>query len=541
MSTTAGQLSHVGDYPITPSGLSSSDYTITFEDGTLTVNPAPLTVTADDKSKVYGQLNPAFTASFSGFVGTDSPGNLSGPLVLSTTAGQFSHVGSYPITASGLSSNDYTIAMQEGTLTITPAALTITASDRSKDFGEVVTFAGTEFTTAGLLNGDTVTSVSLTSDGAVVEAPVGKYNIVPSGAVGSGLTNYNTSYANGTLTVDPVVRVAGQRNDNKLVLRRNGDKIELIRVRAGKRPQVLWQGVAEKLTVYGATKHANAMTVDFAFGGLFNFPRGLVFDSVNQKKTDSLLIRGTAAKDTTTKGADIFAIRTNQVLANGFDIQLRGIERVTVDGGAGDDTYQVFDLGPKVTLIDRKGTDVLDFSQAAVGVTVDLNKRAGQSQKVFASSNHALALKATIENVIGTPYDDKITGSSAHNVIDGRGGNDTIDGGSGRDLLIGGEGRDTLRGGSGEDLLIGGTTVYDNNDAALAAVMAEWISTRKFKNRCDRLDSGIPDSTLGLIRLKKGDTVLDDQAIDTMYGGPESDWFLEFPDDTVRDRGRGDR
>src|SRR5205807_9210298 len=53
-----------GSHTITPSGLTSSNYIITFADGTLTVNRAPLTVRADDKSKVYGSANPALTVSY---------------------------------------------------------------------------------------------------------------------------------------------------------------------------------------------------------------------------------------------------------------------------------------------------------------------------------------------------------------------------------------------------------------------------------------------------------------------------------------------
>src|SRR5207245_1410706 len=45
-----------------------------------TVNPAPLTVTADNKTKVYGQANPAFTASYSGFVNGDTASSLGGSL-----------------------------------------------------------------------------------------------------------------------------------------------------------------------------------------------------------------------------------------------------------------------------------------------------------------------------------------------------------------------------------------------------------------------------------------------------------------------------
>ena len=51
-----------------------------------------------------------------------------------------------------------------------------------KTYGDLVTFAGTEFTPAGLVNGDVVTSVTLTSAGAAAAAAVGTYPIVPSAA-----------------------------------------------------------------------------------------------------------------------------------------------------------------------------------------------------------------------------------------------------------------------------------------------------------------------------------------------------------------------
>jgi hypothetical protein len=111
-------------------------------------------------------------------------------------------VGSYAITQGTLAANsNYTIAFTGSTLSITPAALTITANNRSKTYGETVTFAGTEFTSTALINSDTITSVALTSTGAVASADVGSYDIVPGAPIGAGLTNYSILYVNGTLTV----------------------------------------------------------------------------------------------------------------------------------------------------------------------------------------------------------------------------------------------------------------------------------------------------------------------------------------------------
>src|SRR5207253_3836817 len=54
---------------------------------------------------------------------------------------------------------------------------------------------------SGLVGGDTITGVTLTSAGAAANAAAGPYSIVPSAAVGTGLGNYKITYANGTLNV----------------------------------------------------------------------------------------------------------------------------------------------------------------------------------------------------------------------------------------------------------------------------------------------------------------------------------------------------
>jgi len=84
--------------------------------------------------------------------------------------------------------------------------LTVTANDAAKIYGNTVTLPLTAFTTVGLVNGDTVSSVTETSPGTVANAPVAgsPYVITPSSATGSfTATNYTLSYVNGKLTVSP--------------------------------------------------------------------------------------------------------------------------------------------------------------------------------------------------------------------------------------------------------------------------------------------------------------------------------------------------
>lgn len=131
---------------------------------------------------------------------------------------------------------------------------------------------------------------------------------------------------------------------------------------------------------------------------------------------------------------------------------------------------------------------------------------------------------------------DRIYGGEGDDVLYGDWGIDTLAGDAGNDLLIGGLHKDKLRGGAGDDILIGGTTTYDNNAAALAAIMSEWTSGGWFKVRTRRLDAGLDAPTAGLVRLKRsaaagdGLTVLDDSVRDVLYGNQGNDWFLHFAD-----------
>ncbi len=200
LTTTATPASPVGTYPITASGAASPNYTISYASGTLTVNTAALTITAVSTSKLYGAVLPALTASYSGFVNGDTASSLTTPPALTTTATAASPVGTYPITASGAASPNYTISYASGTLTVSKAALTITAANASKLYGAVLPALTASY--SGFVNGDTASSLTtppaLTTT-ATAASPVGTYSITASGAASP---NYTISYASGTLTVN---------------------------------------------------------------------------------------------------------------------------------------------------------------------------------------------------------------------------------------------------------------------------------------------------------------------------------------------------
>jgi hypothetical protein len=97
------------------------------------VEPAPLAVTADDKSRTRGRPNPPLTASYAGFVGGDIEADLDSPVVLTTTAVPTSPVGVYPIFASGTADANYAITHVNGVLIVTANELFLPMITRQAD------------------------------------------------------------------------------------------------------------------------------------------------------------------------------------------------------------------------------------------------------------------------------------------------------------------------------------------------------------------------------------------------------------------------
>lgn len=130
-STTVVETTPVGTYPTTCAGGEDSRYTFEYVDGTARVDPALLTVAADDQSRPYGEPNATFTYSVRGFVNSEDATVISGVPSIETTATPSSEPGRYPIVMSpgSLSAANYTFALEDGILTITRAPVTLTASD----------------------------------------------------------------------------------------------------------------------------------------------------------------------------------------------------------------------------------------------------------------------------------------------------------------------------------------------------------------------------------------------------------------------------
>jgi hypothetical protein len=147
-----------GTYVITASGVTSTNYAIEFVDGVFTIDPADLTITADDKSKVYGEADPDFTVVYDGFITGEDEADLAGTLSIDREAGE--DVGSYVITPSGLTSDNYAIEYATASLEISAKDLSIagTFTVENKEFDGTVTatIVDNNLTLVGMVTGDDV-------------------------------------------------------------------------------------------------------------------------------------------------------------------------------------------------------------------------------------------------------------------------------------------------------------------------------------------------------------------------------------------------
>lgn len=95
----------------------------------VTISKVGLTVTADNKAVTCGDAAPAYTAQYNGFVGGETEAVLGGTLAFACEYTTTSAAGDYTITPSGLTSDNYTITFQTGTLTATAAAPVVVTID----------------------------------------------------------------------------------------------------------------------------------------------------------------------------------------------------------------------------------------------------------------------------------------------------------------------------------------------------------------------------------------------------------------------------
>jgi Ca2+-binding RTX toxin-like protein len=192
----------------------------------------------------------------------------------------------------------------------------------------------------------------------------------------------------------------------------------------------------EPNTTYTATSKGGSSGVKDLAGNALAQDHSWTFTTATPPAL-SCTINGTANAETIsgTSGDDV-------ICAGGGNDTVKGLDgNDTLKGEAGNDTL----LGGLANdaLDGGLGTDTASYSASlsAVNASLATNSAAGEGSDTFSG----------VENILGSPKADTLTGSFANNRLTGGGGADTEHGGSGNDTVIGSGGGDTLKGDNGDD------------------------------------------------------------------------------------------
>jgi gliding motility-associated-like protein len=381
---------NVGSYLINVSGGSATNYNFTYQSGTLTIDPAPLFAKANDRTRMYGQNNPAtFTITYTGFRLDDGIGSIS-QATAGTIATPAFPVGTYAITVTGGSATNYTITRQSGTLTIAKATLTAKADDRSKTYGAAVIPNTISYT--GFVNGDDAGDVSapaISGPGTAITAnsPVGVYGLTLTGGTA---INYAFVLQNGAVTITPAGLTARAENKSRPYGDNNPDDFTITYTGfvAGDTPLSITQPAAT--TTAGPTSEAGTYAITLSgttSNYTFTFVAGILTvtkATVNVTANNRTIVYGDAIPDFTVSYSGL----RNGENAGVIDTPPKGNTTATSASPVGSYTIGV-----------TGGTDnnyTFTYTSGTLTVTkAPLTAKADNKQKFYGDANPPLTITYT--------------------------------------------------------------------------------------------------------------------------------------------------
>jgi hypothetical protein len=542
-----------GSYTVVASFAGSADYSSSQALATFTIGQATPTVSVSDAGGTYN--GNAFSATDS-VAGVDNlpasslegvaptltyyPGTyttlaalntaLAGGLTGSSTAPGVA--GSYTAVASFAGSTDYSSSQALATFTIGQATPTVSISDaggtyNQNPFAATATVAGVNGIAGTSLEGVSPTltyySGSTASGTPLVGAPTlpGTYTVQASFA---GSADYTSASATTTFTIStpttsitgPTLGVPGQPLTYTFAV--NGPT----------------QGIAFTInygdgTTLTTTAGGPSITLDHLYHTTSTFTIQVTAKDqsgvVSQLATQSVKISTVALESDPSGGT---ALAVGGKAAGGDTILITG---TNTSGTAVSVTFDKTALGTftptgHIFVYGQGGKDTIKLQPYMVGNT-----------------SYYIHVPALLYGE-GTGGDHiSADGSAANNVLTGHGSNEVLTGGHGRDLLMGGTGAATLNAGVGDDILIGGSTnydigstsgmTYDQQLAALEAVMAEWGSADSYATRLSALSSYLNTSTVH-DNYSSGKPVADQ----LLGNALANDWFFAGVNDVVKGKSK---
>jgi len=264
-------------------------------------------------------------------------------------------------------------------------------------------------------------------------------------------------------------------------------------------------------------------TIDFSVDAAVGATTGITVDLA---RTTSQAIGGGFGTETILNVENVIGTAfADQITGDGTDNVLDGrAGNDTLNGGAGNDTL-IGGAGSDA-LNGGTGNDTASYVDAAGAVTVNLSLTTAQD-----TVGAGVDTLSAIENLVGSAFNDTLTGDGNDNILDGGAGNDALNGGAGNDILVGGAGNDALVGGTGTD-----AASYAGASAGVTASLAitsaqdtvgagiDTLSGIESLTGSDFDDALTGDGNDNILTGGAGDDVLDGAGgHDTVHGGDGND------------------
>lgn len=274
--------------------------------------------------------------------------------------------------------------------------------------------------------------------------------------------------------------------------------------------------------------------------------------------SDSLSVQGTPGNDTIVQSSAGLTV-------NGVPVNFSGaLETLAVDGAGGSDGYSVEGTPTVAAVITgvsdmivrgTAGNDTILFTPGSKAGEV-IARLNGTIVAQFSPTGRLVAYGYAGDDDIevagsislpawlyGGQGNDRLKGGAGNDVLVGDEGDDQISGGDGRDLLVGGGGADRIVGNADDDIMVADRLRFNDQDAALKAIMDEWTSSHSYLVRIANISGS--GAAADFAQRRNGEyfltsevTVIADDSSDVLTGSAGKDWFFFDPD---RDRATDDK
>ena len=202
---------HIVNLPLVyDDGKTSIDFEMPYS---YTINPKTINVKVKDAYRRYGEPDPQFESTYSGFVNGEDESIITSFGTYTTTANPKSDVGSYTIKQSGVTAKNYVFEYEDGTLDVNKTPLIVSANNKNMNYGDDV--PALDLSYEGLKNNESVpvwVKEPVISTSANSSSKVGIYPIT---IIDAEAKNYELSFRAGNLTVNKAALIVSPVNQNR--------------------------------------------------------------------------------------------------------------------------------------------------------------------------------------------------------------------------------------------------------------------------------------------------------------------------------------